>query len=74
MNLEGNQRETSIQTSELESMTTQDPVEGRHKPRNHDETGSSRRAKKVDKPGNHDKTKSSTRMTKGDIPGNHNET
>ena len=38
-NLEGNQRETSIQISELESMTKQDPIEGR----NHDETGSSRR-------------------------------
>ena len=34
MNLEGNQRETSIQISELESMTTQDPVEGRQRETN----------------------------------------
>ena len=34
MNLEENQRETSIQISELESMTTQDPVEGRQRATN----------------------------------------
>ena len=33
MNLEGNQRETSIQITELESMT-QDPVEGRQRETN----------------------------------------
>ena len=32
--LEGNQRETSIQISELESLTTQDPVEGRQRETN----------------------------------------
>ena len=46
MNLEGNQRETSIQISELEIMTKQDPLEGRQ------------RETKEDRPGNHVVTKS----------------
>ena len=86
MNLEGNQRATSIQISELESMAPQDPTQGRQretnlgretkgdKPGKHDETGSSRRVTKGDKPGNHDETRSNRRETKGDKPGNHDET
>ena len=34
MNLEGNQKKTSIQISELGSMTTQDPIEGRQRETN----------------------------------------
>ena len=41
-NLEGNQRETSIQINELEIMMKQDPVEGRQRETT-DETRSSRR-------------------------------
>ena len=73
MNLEGNQRETSIQICELESMTTQDPVKGRQRGTHIetsleivtklDETGSSRRDTHGEKPGNHDETGSNTRET-----------
>ena len=67
-NLEGNQRETSIQISEMESVTKQDPIEGG----NHDETGSRRETQgdvHGNKPRNHEGNGMTKREAKGDTRG-----